>query len=192
MFGEKSATLMNMKGDAAFGVAVDYVLRREGVLSDHAKDPGGLTKYGIAKAYHPNVDIANLTVEGALAIYKEEYWTRWHCEEMPAMWAIAIFDGVVNQPPYTTSPEPVEDGVIEMMQRTMRLLPDGKVGPKTIAALWKSAQSDHALEDLADFLSRRGYRYHRKSQDVFVRGLLRRMVLTALFAANYTVDAAVD
>ena len=58
--------------DAAFGYAMGF----EGwsAVSDDPDDPGGLTKYGISKVNHPEVDVANLTLEGAKAIYKKMYW----------------------------------------------------------------------------------------------------------------------
>jgi lysozyme family protein len=36
-------------------------------------DPGGATKYGIDQRSHKNVDIRNLTAEGATQIYWDEY-----------------------------------------------------------------------------------------------------------------------
>lgn len=52
---------------------LDGVVAREGGYVNDPNDPGGETKFGISKKAHPNVDIKNLTREGALAIYKSEY-----------------------------------------------------------------------------------------------------------------------
>ena len=47
------------------------VLKNEG--GDAAGD-SGLTNMGISQAADPNVDIRNLTVEQACAIYQRDYW----------------------------------------------------------------------------------------------------------------------
>ena len=44
---------------------------------------GGETKYGISKRAHSNVDIKNLTVEDACAIYREDYWKPCKAEKLP-------------------------------------------------------------------------------------------------------------
>lgn len=59
-----------------FERAVQIVLEKEGVLSDDARDPGGLTKYGITKREYPDLDIANITVADAVAIYRRDYWAK--------------------------------------------------------------------------------------------------------------------
>ena len=65
---------------ADFNEAVPYVIRSEvgrapngGYVND-PDDPGGETKYGICRRDHPTVDIATLTMEGAVAILEAEYW----------------------------------------------------------------------------------------------------------------------
>jgi Glycosyl hydrolase 108/N-acetylmuramoyl-L-alanine amidase len=56
--------------------ALDFVLGDdiEGGYVNNPADPGGETKFGICKRYHPDVDIKNLSREGAMAIYAREYW----------------------------------------------------------------------------------------------------------------------
>jgi lysozyme family protein len=58
-----------------------YVIRNEirgfeatGGYRNDPDDPGGETKYGIAKRDHPTVDIASLTMDGATVILDSEYW----------------------------------------------------------------------------------------------------------------------
>lgn len=60
---------------ANFDKSFARTLKEEGGYVNDPADKGGETKYGIAKRYHPNVDIKNLTVDGAKAIYLKEYWT---------------------------------------------------------------------------------------------------------------------
>ena len=61
---------------------VCYCIRNEirgheatGGYSKDPDDPGGETKYGIAQRDHPGVDIAELTMDGAVVILRTEYWT---------------------------------------------------------------------------------------------------------------------
>jgi lysozyme family protein len=57
-----------------FEIAIEGVLVNEGGYSNRASDRGGETKYGISKRAYPNVDIANLTLDEAKAIYCKDYW----------------------------------------------------------------------------------------------------------------------
>ncbi len=57
-----------------FEIAIKGVLANEGGYSNNPSDPGGETKFGISKRAYPNVDIANLTLDGAKAIYNRDYW----------------------------------------------------------------------------------------------------------------------
>ena len=43
-------------------------------ITDDPDDPGGLTRYGISKTANPDIDVANLTLDQAMAIYKARYW----------------------------------------------------------------------------------------------------------------------
>lgn len=80
-----------------FDRAVAIVLEREGVLSDDKNDPGGITKYGISKRAYPALDIASLTKDQAIAIYRKDYWDAAHCNTLPFPMALAVFDAAVNQ-----------------------------------------------------------------------------------------------
>lgn len=78
-------------------------LRTDGGYHNDPQDPGGETKWGIAKRWHPDVDIKNLTLEGALDIYRKEYWDAYKSKtpsldldtSIPEL-AISVFDCGVN------------------------------------------------------------------------------------------------
>lgn len=129
----------------AFEKAIAFVLPHEtefepGHFGDYAHartenvpgDGGGLTKFGIDQRSHPKVDIAALDKDGAVEIYKANYWDRHSLGLYPAPIAIALFDIFVNG-----------GHPIEWLQRAMndldrlpsRLTEDGDPGPKTFAAL---------------------------------------------------------
>ena len=109
-------------------------------------DPGGLTRFGIAKASHPNVDVMNLTKESAASIYRREYWNAIRGEELPIGIDLLAFDGAVNQGVKPT---------ILMLQLAAGAEGDSIIGSETIAAIGK-----HPKEDLAIlFAARRAKRY---------------------------------
>ena len=59
-----------------FHRCIDFVLCEEGGLSNHPKDPGGLTQFGISQRSYPKLDIRRLTVDAAKAIYQRDFWAR--------------------------------------------------------------------------------------------------------------------
>ncbi len=59
-----------------FEHAITITLQHEGGYVNDPADPGGETRYGISKRAFPKVDIANLTINKAKAIYKAFYWER--------------------------------------------------------------------------------------------------------------------
>lgn len=82
-----------------FDEAFNLILAFEGGYSNDKNDPGGETKYGISKAAHPDLDIANLTIDQAKEIYRQEYWSPLGLDGKPWATAIMKFDCAVNQGP---------------------------------------------------------------------------------------------
>ena len=80
-----------------FEKAFQFILEREGGYVNDPDDPGGETKFGITKKYHPSVSIPELTIEQAREIYRLMYWEKLGCEEMLSPWNLIIFDAAVNQ-----------------------------------------------------------------------------------------------
>jgi lysozyme family protein len=117
-----------------FDEIIEVVLEHEGGYVNDPKDPGGETNFGIAKRSHPDVDIKNLTKEGAKEIYKEVYWDKNKVESLPEeLWHI-YFDMCVNQG---------KSRAVKIIQRAVNgkggsLTVDGGMGPMTITAIGKS------------------------------------------------------
>jgi lysozyme family protein len=114
-----------------FNDIIEVVLHHEGGYVNDPDDPGGETNFGIAKRSHPDVDIANLTKDGAKEIYKEHYWDRNKVEDLPEDLRHIYFDMCVNQG---------RGRAVKIMQRAANakgadLVVDGGMGPKTIAAM---------------------------------------------------------
>ena len=80
-----------------FPAAFKVVVREEGGYVNDPRDPGGETKYGISKRSYPQIDIAQLTLDQAQAIYLRDFWMPSGCESMPWERAICAFDCAVNQ-----------------------------------------------------------------------------------------------
>lgn len=142
----------------AFDLAIAFVLNVnvEGEYSDDPQDPGGETRFGISQQAHPAVDIANLTREEAVEIYRRSYWDACRCDEFPPALALALFDAAVNQGPAKA---------VKLLQRALGEEVDGVVGPDTLSAAARALPD----EALIQFLSRRAYEYARGNPR-FMRG----------------------
>jgi lysozyme family protein len=86
-------------------------------------DAGGTTRWGIASRYNPEVDVANLTREGAARIYRVKYWDALHCGDFPIELAMVVFDGAVNPGPGWAA---------RALQRVLGVEQDGNVGRDTL------------------------------------------------------------
>ena len=82
-----------------FDTAMTAVLGYEGGYVNDPNDPGGETNWGISKRAYPNLDVKNLTRDGAIQIYRRDYWDALGCDRFPSVIAIALFDAAVNQGP---------------------------------------------------------------------------------------------
>jgi lysozyme family protein len=102
-----------------FDQAFQIIVGEEGGYSSGYGDPGGETKFGISKRAYPNLDIANLTLEQAKAIYFEDFWTPAGCDSMRWELALCVFDAAVNQGPNFAKLLP-DDPIEIMAQRALR------------------------------------------------------------------------
>lgn len=89
--------VIDNSGKADFNSAVDAVLKAEGYLSNHKSDRGGLTKYGISQNAHPDINVASLTKDQAVEVYRTRYWNKIDgIESMSKSQALVAFDAAVN------------------------------------------------------------------------------------------------
>ena len=117
-----------------FDDIIEVVLHHEGGYVNDPKDPGGETNFGIAKRSHPDVDIKNLTKEGAKEIYKEVYWDGNKVDDLPKELKHIYFDMCVNQG---------KGRAVKILQQAANakganLKVDGGLGPMTLRAILKS------------------------------------------------------
>ena len=108
-----------------FDKAFERVIGHEGGYVNDPRDAGGETKYGISKRAYPNLDIKNLTLDNAKAIYLADYWNRCHIDELPDCVRFDMFDMAVNSG---------IQGSIKCMQRALGVTADGIWGRNTSAA----------------------------------------------------------
>ena len=109
-----------------FDAMVERVLDNEGGYSNSPLDPGGETRWGISKRAYPNVDIRNLTREGAIGIYRRDYWDRVGGDQLDPAVAFQVFDAAVNHG---------IGNAVRWLQRAAGVADDGIVGPVTHAAI---------------------------------------------------------
>jgi lysozyme family protein len=130
----------------AFNKAVQEVLVVEGVFSDHAKDPGGKTMYGIstplAKEYGI-ADVKTITKGQAINIYYHHFWNPNNCDELSERFgydlALEIFESAVNIGQRV--PARWLQNWLNLVEASGKkrlfapLKADGVIGPKTISAI---------------------------------------------------------
>jgi lysozyme family protein len=140
-----------------FDKAFRAVIGIEGVYSSDPDDTGNWTggkkgvgelkgtKYGISAASYPDLDIKNLSLVNAKAIYLADFWSALRCDELPDMMKLPVFDMGVNQG---------RAAAAKTLQRAARVNDDGVIGPLTIKAVWASE-----VMTWQRFMSKRAVRY---------------------------------
>lgn len=168
---------------ANFDLALKHVLTFEGGYSDHPKDPGGATNFGITIGVLgefrgtrvTNQDVRMLTLAEAARIYRSRYWDAVSCDQLPAGIDLTVFDCAVNQ------------GIgraARFLQIAARVKVDGVIGPVTINAI-NTARQDSLL---CEFMARRmrSYGQLRSLFRTFGLGWSRRLMATHAAALRLT------
>lgn len=115
-------------------IAIRKTIQFEGGYVNDPADPGGETKYGISKRAHPDVSIADLTIEGAFAIYKTYYWDKLSldgCESQ--IIANELFDTAVNLGVHKAAV--ILQEALNVCYGSDELVTDGLIGPRTLEVL---------------------------------------------------------
>lgn len=117
-----------------FDFALNFMLEQEGGVSNHSKDPGGLTNLGVTKKVweewvgHPvsDKDIILLTKADIAPLYQRKYWNATKCSELPEGIDLCMFDTAVNSGPGRS---------IKLLQGCLGVATDGAIGNNTLAAV---------------------------------------------------------
>lgn len=139
---------------ASFDKAFEVALGHEGGFTDDPRDDGNWTggkrgvgecrgtKFGISAKTYPHLDIKNLTVDDAKAIYLVEWWNlNCYGEIVDQKIATKVFDLAINMGgpnPQPGRPDASRANTILQFATWMlrkNIVVDGSVGPKTIAAV---------------------------------------------------------
>lgn len=131
-----------------FDKAFERLIAHEGGYSDDSRDPGNWTggkvgvgtckgtKYGLAANTYPNLDIKNLTIEQAKAIYKRDWWDKLGADQLHPAIVFQLWDFAVNAG---------KSRAIKELQQVVGVKDDGIIGPATIAAVKKLDINDVLL-----------------------------------------------
>jgi lysozyme family protein len=125
-----------------FDAVMRLVLQHEGGYSTDSQDPGNWTggrvgvgkllgtKYGIAANTFPNLDIARLTKEQAVEIYRKQYATPVRFDDLPAGVDYAVLDLCINSG--ASRAGLILQGALVALGKVVKV--DGHIGNATIEA----------------------------------------------------------
>ncbi len=159
----------------SFKDAFDVLMSIEGGYQHDPNDFGGETKFGISKRSYPHLDIFNLRIEQAEAIYYHDFWLLFHLDRVldPKV-ATQLLLIVTNCSPQTSGT--IVQKAINRVMGNVKV--DGIIGTQTISALNNVSQLH--LEDALRVEMVKFY-IHRvsidKTQKVNFEGWIRRCML---------------
>jgi len=146
-----------------FDRAFEIIVGAEGGYVNDPKDPGGETKYGVCKRSYPDLDIKNLTLGQAKAIYKRDFWDAVKGDQLPSKLNILVFDSAVNQG---------VGAAAKMLQAALGVAQDGILGRDTMTAIAKR----DLTETCAMFMAGRALRYTgTRNFDLYGKGWFKRL-----------------
>jgi lysozyme family protein len=134
-----------------FDLAIEQTLGFEGATSNSVIDRGGFTHRGFTQGLYDRwrrakgrklQPVVLIDDDEVREIASEWFWMPCHCDEMRPELALAVFDMAFNSG---------QDDAIRALQIAVGATPDGKIGPKTLAA----AQASDSMA-LLRFLKARG------------------------------------
>jgi lysozyme family protein len=123
-----------------FDTAFDRLIGHEGKFTEDPKDRGNWTtgvigkgqckgtKYGISAMTYPDLDIRNLTLDQAKAIYKRDWWDRINADDLHPAIVFQVWDFAVNAGMGTAK---------RKLQKAVGVAEDGIIGPMTFKAIKK-------------------------------------------------------
>lgn len=161
-----------MRFDPKFRNLIERVLGHEAGYVNNPKDPGGETKWGISKRSYPTLDIKNLTREGAIAIYHDDFWEHIHADVLPDALDYQLLDSAVN----SGIPQS-----LRFLQRALGVADDGHFGPHSRAALLKADLNDVLFLFLAERLE---FMTKLNNWENASKGWARRIAMNLRYAAE--------
>jgi lysozyme family protein len=183
--------MVTMTKNVALKKGLTFVKKWEGGFISHRNDPGGATNFGISlrflRTLNPEIgdidrdgdididDVKKLTLAHAMAIYEQEFWNKYNLDTLDLIFAIGLFDTMVNVGPKQA---------ILLAQRAINeftdqpIIEDGMIGPQTIGV---AAQLAPFMSEICPvFLFKRLSFYsliasNKPKLEVFLRGWINRV-----------------
>lgn len=139
-------------------------------------DNGGETKFGVARNANQDIDVTNLTWDGAKAVYYVRYWIAGKCDYLTGRIAALHFDGCVNHGVKRAS---------TFLQRAAGVNPDGNVGAITVTKA-KEMNQFVLCNSIADHREQfyRSIVRNNPTQERYLNGWLRRITEVRAFVTN--------
>lgn len=157
-----------------FDIFIERVLGHEGGYTWNKADPGGETQWGIAKRSYPSVDIRRLTREGAIAIYRRDFWQAIGADQFHPAIGFQMLDIAVNHG---------QSAAVRWLQRAVGVADDGRLGPVTRKAVLAQDPADVVMRLLAERLF---FYTNLSTWPTFGRGWVRRVAGNLRFGAADT------
>lgn len=144
-----------------YAIAVDMTMRLEGALANDPHDPGRITKHGISLRFAGSIgfdnngdgvtteaDIIALTPEQARVLYKQHFWDKIKCGDLPPAIGLMAFDQAVNMG---------QAAALVDLQRALGVSADGIMGERTRM----EAHRKYSFDLITEYHARRVLRYSR-------------------------------
>jgi lysozyme family protein len=151
--------------------AISHILKWEGGYVNHPADPGGMTNLGVTKRVWEEwikrpaseSDMRSLTREMVEPLYKQRYWDAVRGDDLPSGVDLCVFDCAVNAGVGRSS---------RFLQRVVGVVQDGKIGPRTLAAVLRK-EPQTIISEFCHYREQ-----HYRSLDTFAtfgKGWMRRL-----------------
>jgi lysozyme family protein len=130
-----------------FNDIILWVLDKEGSFSNHPKDKGGATKFGITSAVLSHArgtattlkDVEELRRDEAISIYHAYYWRPIYGDDLPKGLDHVLFDMAVHSGVYRS---------IVFLQKALKIDQDGIIGKKTLSAIREHSDVAFLIKEL--------------------------------------------
>jgi lysozyme family protein len=153
-----------------FDTCLNMLLQHEGGFVNHPKDPGGMTNLGVTRATYEQfvnrhvdeAEMRSLTPSIVGPLYKENYWDKARCDDLPSGVDWFVFDWGVN----SGMSRPAK-----ALQRAVGVTADGGIGPASLRAI-----GDYSPKVLVDKMydARQAFYEGLSTFDTFGKGWTRR------------------
>ena len=153
-----------------FDKCLEMLMHHEGGFVNHPRDPGGMTNFGVTRMVYEKwvgrkmseQDMRDLTPADVAPIYKNEYWKRCKCDDLPSGVDWCVFDWAVNSGVGRSA---------KALQGIIGATQDGGIGPMTLKLI-----AEHEPRELIEKMhdKRQGFYEGLKTFDSFGKGWTRR------------------